>query len=128
MADEKILVVDDTKIVCLGLEAELTDAGYQVNSAYSGEEAVEKVKQEKFDLVLCDMVMPGMNGVDTCWEIKRICPETEVVLVSGHPDEVEKRKDAFIEAGGSDHFVRKPFLEGEIVEIIRKLFEEKRKK
>ena len=126
MPEGKILVVDDTKIVCLGLEAELTDAGYEVTVAYSGKEAVEKAKEEKFDLVLSDMVMPGMNGVETCGAIKEVSPDTEVVLISGHPDEVEKKKDAFIKAGGSDHFLRKPFLEGEIIEIVNKIFEDRK--
>lgn len=126
MAGEKILVVDDTKIVCLGLEAELTDVGYQVTSAYSGKEAIHKVKEGSFDLVLLDLVMPEMDGVETCKAIKEINPKTEVVLISGHPSEVEKKKDAFIAAGGKDGFLRKPFLEGEIVEITNRTLAEKK--
>lgn len=126
MAGEKILVVDDTKIVCLGLEAELTDVGYQATSAYSGKEAIHKVKEGSFDLVLLDLVMPEMDGVETCKAIKEINPKTEVVLISGHPSEVEKKKDAFIAAGGKDGFLRKPFLEGEIVEITNRILAEKK--
>ena len=128
MAKAKILIIDDTKIVCLGLEAELGDAGYEVSSAYSGQDAVEMVKKEQFDLVYTDLIMPDMNGVETCKQIKQVSPKTEVVLVSGHPEEVDKNRDAFIAAGGRNTFLRKPFLEREIIENTAKILEEIRDK
>jgi len=121
MAKGKILIVDDTKIICLGLEAELGDEGYDVSIAFSGKEAVEKAKNEHFDLVLTDLIMPEMDGVATCKAIKELSLETDVVLMSGHPQEVEQKKDAFIAAGGRDAFLRKPFMEGEIIEITENL-------
>ncbi len=117
MSKGKILIVDDTKIVCLSLEAELTDAGFEVESAYGGEGAVAMVKNGSFDLVFTDLVMPGLNGVELCLAVKKESPRTEVVLMSGHPTEVEQNKQAFLDAGGRDGFLRKPFQPGEVVEV-----------
>ncbi|MEW6042495.1 MAG: response regulator [Elusimicrobiota bacterium] len=125
MAGEKILVVDDVKVVCMGVEAELGDAGYQVASAYSGKEAIELVKKEKFDIVFCDLVMPEMDGVETCQKIKEISPSTEVVLISGHPKELEDKRDAFLAAGGAEAFLRKPFQEGELLATAKKIITKK---
>ncbi len=122
MADGKILVVDDVKIVCMGVEAELGDAGFDVRSANSGKEAVEKAKKEKFDIAFIDLVMPEMDGVETCQKIKEISPATEVVLISGHPKELEEKRDAFLSAGGAEAFLRKPFQEGELLNVVKKIF------
>ncbi|MFH1353420.1 MAG: response regulator [bacterium] len=121
MAEGKILVVDDVKIVCMGVEAELGDAGFDVQSAYSGKEAVEKAKKEKFDIAFIDLVMPEMDGVETCQKIKEINPATEVVLISGHPKELEEKRDAFLAAGGAEAFLRKPFQEGELLNVAKKI-------
>jgi CheY-like chemotaxis protein len=125
MAGEKILVVDDVKVVCMGVEAELGDAGYSVSCAYSGKDAIEQAKKNKFDIVFCDLVMPEMDGVETCKKIKEISPTTEVVLISGHPKEVEDKRDAFLAAGGAEAFLRKPFQEGELVETVKKILTKK---
>ncbi len=117
MSKGKILIVDDTKIVCLSLEAELTDAGFEAESSYGGEGAIERAKDGSFDLVFTDLVMPGVNGVELCRAIKKESPRTEVVLMSGHPTEVERNKRPFLEAGGRDGFLRKPFQPGEVVEV-----------
>lgn len=123
MTKKTIMIVDDTKIICLGLEAELSDEGYNVIIAYTGKQAVEKAKENKIDLVYTDLMMPEMNGVGVCKGIKEISPGTQVVLMSGHPGELEKEKEGFLKAGGRDEFLRKPFMEGEIVEITKKIFE-----
>lgn len=117
MTKGKILIIDDTKIVCLGLEAEFSDIGFEAESAYSGKDAVQKVKEKFYDLVFTDLIMPEMDGVETCRAIKKISPKTEVILMSGHPQEVEQKKEQFIAAGGMDMFLRKPFQEGEITEV-----------
>ncbi|MFC1522383.1 response regulator [Elusimicrobiota bacterium] len=117
MAKGRILIVDDTKIVCLAVEAELNDAGFEAESAYSGDAAIEKAKAKSFDMAFVDLVMPGMDGVDTCRKLKEVSPGMKVALISGHPAELEGKKDQFIAAGGSDKFLRKPFMDGEVVEV-----------
>jgi len=81
---EKILVVDDEKSICQTLKAILRDEGYQVVVAESGEEAVKIVEEEEPQLVLLDIWLPGMDGLETLTAIKKINPEILVIIMSGH--------------------------------------------
>lgn len=126
MDKSKILVVDDVEIVSIHLEEELRESGYEITSALSGEEAIEKAKKKNFDIVFVDLIMPRMDGVETCREIKKINPKTEIVLFSGHPTELELKKNAFIKAGGRDEFLRKPLIGGELLQIVEKIVDEKK--
>lgn len=119
----KILIVDDEETVRLGLEEELSGAGYEVASAPGGEEASEIVQREKIALAFVDLWMPGMDGVETCRAIKRLSPDTEVVLISGRPDGFSGREGEFIKSGGLDFFLYKPFMEGEVLATVRKVLQ-----
>lgn len=81
-----ILVVDDEDAVRQFLVAGLQSPLRQIFTAASGEEAVEIVKQTPLDLVTLDLIMPGMNGVETFRQIHALRPELPVVLVTGYPD------------------------------------------
>lgn len=121
MKKAKILIVDDVEIVCIHLVEELKENGYEASSALSGKKAIEKARKENFDIVFVDLIMPEMDGVETCWEIKKVNPKTEIILFSAHPTELELKKNAFIKAGGRDEFLRKPLLGGEVLQIVEKL-------
>ena len=126
MGTAKILVVDDVEIVCVYLEAELEARGYTVKSAFTGEAAVAAAGKEKFDIAFIDLMLPGMDGVETCRQIKKLNPETEAILFSGHPVELEEKREAFIQAGGRDEFLRKPLMGGEALEVVEKIISEKK--
>ncbi len=79
-----ILVVDDEESIILSLEGILKDAGYDVISAKTGDEAIEKVKEEIPDLVLLDIWMPGIDGIETLMKLKEIHPYLLVIMMSGH--------------------------------------------
>ena len=80
----RVLIVDDEKEF-VGLVSErLTMRDYDVTAAFSGEEALETVKKYNFDIVVLDVLMPGIDGIETLREIKRIKPLTEVILLTGH--------------------------------------------
>lgn len=81
---ETILVVDDEQSICQSLKAILTDEGYQVLAAGSGEEAVKIVDEEMPRLVLLDIWLPGMDGLETLKAIKKINPQIMVIIMSGH--------------------------------------------
>jgi len=122
----KVLIVDDEEIVVQGIKKGLEqDPLYSVSTTLGGESSVQLCKNEHFDVVLVDLVMPGINGVETCREIKKVSPDTEVLLISGFPRELEKYQTAFAEAGGRDFFLRKPVMTGEIADIISKIMKEK---
>jgi len=81
---DTILVVDDEESICQSLKAILSDEGYQVLVAGSGEEAVKIVEEEMPQLVLLDIWLPGMDGLETLKAIKKINPEMLVIIMSGH--------------------------------------------
>ena len=80
----RVLIVDDEKEFVELVSQRLTMRDYDVTAAFSGEEALETVKKYNFDIVVLDVLMPGINGIETLREIKRIKPLTEVILLTGH--------------------------------------------
>ncbi|MFH1287725.1 MAG: response regulator [bacterium] len=124
MCKGRILIVDDIEIVLTALQRVFEDAGYYVRTALNGKEAVETVKRESFDIVYTDMIMPGMNGVEVCKEIKSISPDTEVILFSGTAHGVAKYQIEFIASGGREELLRKPLSKNEMLGVTEKILQE----
>jgi DNA-binding NtrC family response regulator len=80
----RVLVVDDERIIADTLGAILKMNGFYTVARYNAIDAIEQVKAEPFDVVLTDIVMPGMNGIDASREICKICPHCRVILLSGN--------------------------------------------
>lgn len=117
----KLLVVDDEKDICRALEFLLRGEGYEVTTALSGEEAVEHLKKDSFDVVLTDLRMDKMDGIGVLEEAKRLNPDTPVVLMTAYAS-VESAVDA-MKKGASDYIV-KPFINEEIRLTVRRLIEQ----
>jgi two-component system, response regulator, stage 0 sporulation protein F len=79
---KKILLVDDEESIQLLYREEFRDEGFEVVSALNGTEALEKFKAESFDLVILDIQMPGMNGIEVLRQMKMINPDIPVILSS----------------------------------------------
>ncbi len=79
-----ILIVDDEKSILLSLEGILTDEGFEVQCESSGAAALERIKENIPDLVLLDIWMPGMDGMETLVKIKEAYPTLQVIMMSGH--------------------------------------------
>ncbi len=112
----RILIVDDeerfARILCLALQA----SGYgEIDTAASGEEAVEKVRVKPCDILVTDLRMPGMNGLELSAEVKRRTPGTDVILMTAFAD-VETAREA-LKRGALDYLV-KPFDNSELVALI----------
>jgi CheY-like chemotaxis protein len=121
MPARRLLIVDDEKLVCIALTKELEEEGYVVDSVTSGLEAIRKVKAQQYDLAFVDLVMPGIDGAQTCQKIKEISPATEIVCFTGTYDtSLIKRQMDFITAGGRVYFLYKPFKEGYILKTVQK--------
>lgn len=106
-ASSKILVVDDDKTVRGFLELFLKTKGFaNVVSAENGEDAVKIVEKENVKLILLDVMLPGMNGVEVLRKIKAINKDISVIMITGYPDE-EKAKEAIRE--GVYDYIIKPF-------------------
>ena len=106
-ASSKILVVDDDKTVRGFLELFLKTKGFaNIVSAENGEDAVKIVEKENVKLILLDVMLPGMNGVEVLRKIKAINKNISVIMITGYPDE-EKAKEAIRE--GVYDYIIKPF-------------------
>jgi two-component system response regulator (stage 0 sporulation protein F) len=84
MKDVKVLLVDDEENIRFLFREELEEEGYQIELASNGFEAIEKVKSSKFDLVVMDIKMPGMDGIQALNEIKNLYKDLPVILCSAY--------------------------------------------
>jgi twitching motility two-component system response regulator PilH len=121
----RILIVDDEALILLGWEQSLKSAGYDVKTALNGKEALEITLEQKPDIVITDLIIPEMNGVELCRRIKTISPETEVLLISGHPEEIYNYQRDFISAGGRDAVLKKPLSVIEMIKAVETIMSEK---
>jgi len=80
----RILVVDDEENIRILFKEELEEEGYQIELASNGLEAIDKVKKSTFDLIVLDIKMPGMDGIQTLNEIKKMNKEQHVILCSAY--------------------------------------------
>jgi DNA-binding NtrC family response regulator len=118
----RILIVDDEKEFVDSLAERLSMRDYDVTTSLSGEEAVEKVKGYNFDVVILDVAMPGMDGVATLREIKKLKPLTEVLMLTGNAT-VETAVEG-MKLGALD-YVLKPCEIDELVSKINRGYERK---
>jgi len=119
----KVLVVDDERPTRLLMEKELPGAGCVVTSAGSAEEALEQLRARDFDVVLLDLKMPGIGGMEALRRIRDSGTSAEVVILTGHPD-----VNSAIEAMklGAYDYLTKPFKLSEVEEVLRRAAERKR--
>jgi two-component system KDP operon response regulator KdpE len=108
----KVLVVDDEPALRKVIRASLAASGFAVEEAGAGNAALEIVKTRVFDLVLLDINMPGIGGVETCQRIRTLAPQIGIVMVTVRDDEEDKVRA--LEAGADD-YVTKPFRFRELV-------------
>ena len=110
----QVLVIDDDAVVGRSFDRVLSDKGYEVSTALSGEEALETINETNFDVVFTDIKMPGMDGLEVTERIKARCPWTPVVVITGYGTDDNEAKASVLGASG---FVRKP-LTPEMIESI----------
>lgn len=116
-----ILVVDDEEGLREGLRSLLEDEGYVVLCAEDGEKALEIVQETHIDLMLTDMRMPGMSGIDLLKHVRKIRKEIGVIILTGY-GEIE----SYIEAMnfGAMEYVSKPFKVNELKFIVNKILDD----
>ena len=117
----KILIVDDDPETRTNIAEILHDAGYYSDEAASGGEAIERITLEYFNIILLDLMMPGMNGIDTLAEVRRLSPKTKIIMITAFAT-VENAVRA-IKKGASD-YITKPFKIEELLITIRRVLEE----
>ena len=102
---EKVLLVDDEEDFLEVMAARMQARGMEVQTCKSAEEALKKIKEENFDAVILDFMMPGMDGIQALKEIKARRPESQIILLTGHAT-IEKSVEA-MKLGAAD-FLEKP--------------------
>ena len=115
MSQGKVLVVDDDPQIRRVMRTTLVVQGYEVADARSGEEALEKVREGKYDLILLDLNMPGMDGIAACREIRST---SDVAIVMLTVRDSERDKVMALDAGADD-YVTKPFSTPELLARVR---------
>ncbi|MBU2500875.1 response regulator, partial [bacterium] len=118
-----VLVVDDEPELCRALSKLLNRNGYRVLSAGNGEEGLLVLRQEAVDLVLTDLQMPRMGGLDLLKAGQVVSPETEFVIITGHGT-IETAVDAM--RSGAYDFIEKPFSTTTTLKVVSKALEKQR--
>ena len=120
MQKANILIVDDEKDICMALNILLSKEGYAVKEAYNGEQALDIIKKENFDIVMTDIKMDKMDGFEVLKETQKLSPETSVVMMTAFAS-VGSAVEA-MRSGASD-YITKPFINDEIRLTIRRLLQ-----
>ena len=110
----QVLVIDDDAVVGRSFDRVLSDKGYEVSTAVSGEQAMETLENTNFDVVFTDIKMPGMDGLEVTERIKAKFPWTPVVVITGYGTQANEVRASVL---GASSFVRKP-LTPEMIESI----------
>ncbi|MCK9295077.1 MAG: response regulator [Desulfobulbaceae bacterium] len=120
-----ILILDDEPIVSKRLKPSLDKNGYEVEAFVRSIDAMSRIRERDFDIIITDLKMEGINGMEFLTEAKRRSPSTEVIVITGFAT-METAKQSF--SKGVFDFLAKPFKLGEILEVIRKAETKRREK
>jgi len=116
----RVLLVDDEEAFVRGMARLLKSRGIEVSTALNGHEAVDAIKRESFDVVVLDIKMPGMNGIEALGEIKKLSPDTEVIMLTGH---ATLASGAQALRRGAYDYLMKPCDPEDLIEKIREAHE-----
>jgi len=116
----QVLVIDDDAVVGRSFDRVLSEKGYEVSTALSGEEALKDMENTEYDVVFTDIKMPGMDGIEVAERIKARCPWTPVVVITGFGTTENEAKASVLGVSG---FVRKPLTPDMIESITLKALE-----
>jgi|SRR5210317_1186476 two-component system cell cycle response regulator CpdR len=130
----RILIVDDEEDVRIALKQVLERAGYEVSVAATGNEGLDVMKREGADLVITDVIMPGVDGIVTAKQIREKYRDTRIIVISGggrtapdpyEPDAISTRSYlASASKAGADQTLTKPFDRDELLRAVQDLLDE----
>ena len=120
MNNQPILVVDDEPIVRESIKDWLSDAGYDVYTAESGEEALELVRKQDFSVLILDIRLPGKTGIRVLREVKELKPKIKSIIITAYPS-VDLTEEA-IRLGAVDYLI-KPIAPEDLERLVRETME-----
>ncbi len=123
MESINILVIDDERVICDACHLMLTEKGYSVDICLNGSEGLNVVKRGKYDLILLDLKLPDIDGIDILRAIKKIHPNIYVVIMTGYST-VQSAVQA-MKLGASD-YLTKPFIDDALMLAVERVIEKKR--
>lgn len=113
---DRVLLVDDEESFVDALGKRLNARGLTVETSNSGEDAIEKAENHAFDVIVLDLAMPGMDGIETLKRLREVDPDLQIILLTGHGS-IEKAVEA-TKLGAMD-FLQKPASLNDLLELIR---------
>src|SRR5579862_2417794 len=116
MSEQRILIIEDEPDLLRGLELNLKAEGYCVLTASRGDTGVEQALRERPELVLLDIMLPGMNGLDACRELRKKGFDAPIIMLTARAEEMDRVVGLEI---GADDYVTKPFGLRELLARIR---------
>lgn len=121
--NKRILIVDDEEVIRKFLRIHLTKLGYEVTEAEDGQKAIEKIGDGKFDLIICDVMMPNKNGWEVVKELKSTPELTDIpiILLTAKNDDADMFKGYEL---GANYYMTKPFTKDQLLYGLKLMFEE----
>jgi DNA-binding response OmpR family regulator len=117
--ERTVLIIEDEKLIIVSTQMVLEAAGFRVESAVNGEEGISKAKSIRPDLILLDIMMPGIDGWETLTRLKRDPETSGVSVIIFTAREHARGHQKSTEMGAADYF-RKPFEPDELIELVEK--------
>lgn len=102
----RMLIVDDEQDICEILKDYFTGKGFQVISVFSGEEALERIESESLDVLLLDILLPGLSGIEVLKRVKASQPDLRIVMITSLTDPALRQEASYY---GAEGYVTKPF-------------------
>lgn len=119
----RVLVVDDEKLIVKGIRFSLEQDGYEVSCAYDGEEALNMAKENTYDIILLDLMLPKMNGLDVCQQIREFS-SVPIIMLTAKGEDMDKIMGLEY---GADDYITKPFNILEVKARIKAILRRARK-
>ena len=124
---KRVLVVDDEKLIVKGIRFSLEQEGMEVDCAYDGEEALEKAKEKEYDMILLDIMLPKLTGLEVCQQIREFS-SVPIIMLTAKGEDMDKILGLEY---GADDYITKPFnileVKARIKAIMRRMRKEEAK-
>ncbi|MCK4575501.1 response regulator [candidate division WOR-3 bacterium] len=120
---KRILVVDDDEAIRKLFLLSLEGKGFQINTAGTGKKAIEIAKQVKYDLIFLDLKMPGMNGIETLRELRKINMNVPIYIITAFHEEFFNELKSVEEDGIDFELLKKPFDTEQLISVANEILE-----
>lgn len=119
---KSILIVEDEKPLANALKEIFSEAGFKVEASYDGVQALDTLKKKRFDVILLDLLMPGLGGYDVLEIVKSEHHDTKIIIVSNlsREEEIQKAK----EKGAADYIVKSDVSLSDVLQRVKKVLSE----